>query len=173
MLKTNNEPVLRNAVWERTALMAAPAIEAFSTTRTLHGRTVDDPYAWLRADDWREVLRDPAALASAIRTVLDEENAYAGSFLDAHASRKAALLAEMRGRIREDDASVPLQDGSWFYYQRFSVGGQLPIHCRRQGDRGPEIILVEGDVERRGVAYFSFGSVVHAPGHERIAWSAD
>ncbi len=150
-----------------------PAIGTCASARTLHERTIEDPYAWLRAENWQEVLRDPAALPPAIREMLDEENAYAASYLDEHASRKAELLAEMRGRIKEDDASVPLQDGDWFYYQRFDVGGQLPIHCRRKGENGPDIVLVDGEAERAGHAYFKFGDVVHAPGHEHVAWSAD
>jgi oligopeptidase B len=62
-----------------------------------HGIRRDDPYAWLRADNWQQVFQDPAALDPAIRQHLEAENAYqAGMMADTEALR-AHLLAEMRG----------------------------------------------------------------------------
>ena len=87
----------------------------------IHGQTLRDPYAWLRADNWQEVLRDPAALPAAIRDVLERENGYSAAHLDA--ALVAELGAEMRGRIEAEDASVPLSDGPWLYYQRYRDGG--------------------------------------------------
>ena len=43
---------------------------------TIHGYTREDPYAWLRAANWQEVMRDPARLAPDIRAHLEAENAY-------------------------------------------------------------------------------------------------
>ncbi len=140
------------------------------TERIIHGEALRDAYAWLRADNWQEVLRDPGALPASIRDVLVAENAYSEAHLDAPLA--AVLLAEMRGRIEEEDASVPLVDGPWQYYQRYVAGGQQPLFCRRCND-GAETVLVDGDVERRGLAYFRFGDVVHAPDHLSVAWSAD
>ena len=157
----------------RIEAASAPRIERRGTERVVHGVTLHDSYAWLRADNWQEVLRKPDELPPPIRAVLDAENAYCRSYLDTLASLKATLLAEMRGRIKEDDASVPLRDGDWLYYRRYAEGGQLPIFCRKLGEHGDEHVLVDGDVERRGHAYFAFGDVVHAPGHSKIAWSAD
>ena len=153
--------------------VAEPTIAPRPDRRTVHGVRISDSFAWLRAENWRKVLRDPAALPEAIRDVLKAENTHAASFLDSHASLTATLLAEMRGRIREDDASVPLPDGEWSYYQRFRTGGQLPIHCRKLGELGPEIVLVDGDAERAGHPYFAFGDIVQSPDHRRIAWSSD
>jgi oligopeptidase B len=77
----------------------------------VHGVTLRDDYAWLKADNWREVLADPSVLPGHIRTHLEAENAFAETILAPTAALRKTLVAEMRGRIREDDASVPARDG--------------------------------------------------------------
>ena len=152
-------------------------VEARSVARSVHGHELVDEYGWLRADNWRDVLRDPATLPDAIRSVLEGENAYADAHLRPLAALRTELLAEMRGRIREDDASVPLADGPWLYYQRYREGGQQPLYCRKpiapDGSEGTEQVLLDGDAERQGHAFFSIGDVAHSPDHRLLAWSAD
>ena len=69
---------------DRTALPPAPRAERRPTTSTRHGVTLTDDYAWLRADNWREVMRDPSVLDPAIRAYLEAENAYAEGRARAH-----------------------------------------------------------------------------------------
>ncbi|MEO6340743.1 MAG: S9 family peptidase, partial [Caulobacteraceae bacterium] len=75
------------------------------------GRVRTDNYAWIKDDNWQAVMRDPAALRPDIRAHLDAENAYTEAMLASTTSLQAALLAEMRGRIKEDDSSLPTPDG--------------------------------------------------------------
>jgi oligopeptidase B len=49
----------------------------------------------------------------------------------------------MKGRIKEDDASVPAPDGSFAYYTRYVTGGQHPLFCRMPRDGGHERVLAE------------------------------
>ena len=153
--------------------LSPPAVPAQPTTRQVHGVELHDEYSWLRADNWREVLRDPATLPAPIRAVLDAENAYTAAHLEPLTDLAATLAGEMRGRIKEDDASVPLADGTWFYYRRFRDGGQQPLFCRRHGEDGDERILLDGDREREGHPFFSIARAAHSPDHRRLAWSAD
>ncbi|GGF52795.1 oligopeptidase B [Azorhizobium oxalatiphilum] len=146
-------------------------------SRTLHGVTLTDAYAWLRADNWREVMRDPSVLDGDIRTYLEDENAYCDAYFAPHDALKTALVAEMRGRIKEDDSGVPLPDGPFAYFSRHRTGGQHPLACRRplrdDGSLGEEVILLDGDKEAEGKAYFRLGGVQHSPDHARLAFSAD
>ncbi|MGH6815998.1 MAG: S9 family peptidase, partial [Hyphomicrobiaceae bacterium] len=75
--------------------------------------TLRDDYGWLRAGNWQEVLRDPAALAPEIRAHLDAENAYTQAVLADTVGLQRRLFEEMKGRIKEDDSSVPEPDGPW------------------------------------------------------------
>ena len=97
----------------------------------LHGRRRIDDYAWLKDESWQQVMRDPAVLRADIREYLEAENAYKEAVLAPTEALRAALFDEFRGRIKEDDASVPAKDGGWEYYQRYREGGQHPVVCRR------------------------------------------
>lgn len=143
------------------------------TERTVHGIPLSDDYAWLRADNWREVMRDPALLDADIRAWLEAENAYADAFFAPFAEARAKLVAEMRGRIKEDDSSVPAPDGPFAYYSRHRDGGQHPLFCRKRLPEGAEQIVLDGDIEAEGKAYFHFGHWRHTADHGRLAWSAD
>ena len=96
----------------------------------LHGRRRIDDYAWLKDENWQQVMHDPAVLRADIREYLEAENAYKDAVLAPTEALRATLFDEFRGRIKEDDASVPARDGGWEYYQRYREGGQHPVVCR-------------------------------------------
>ncbi|GJE07716.1 MULTISPECIES: S9 family peptidase [Methylobacterium] len=172
------------------SLPDAPRAAVRPRETTVHGRTLSDPYAWLKDPNWREVLKDPAALDPEIAAHLKAENAYAEAGLAGTADLRTRLVAEMRGRIREDDAGVPEPDGPFAYYTRHRQGGQHPLVCRRPrnlsvvtgmpveaaSDGGSDLseeILVDGDREGEGLPFFELSAAVHSDDHARLAWAAD
>ncbi|HEX2135252.1 MAG TPA: S9 family peptidase, partial [Microvirga sp.] len=155
-------------------LPPAPVAPVEPRVAEVHGTRIRDDYAWLKAENWKEVLKDPAALPARIRAYLEAENGYAAAVLErpTEALRKR-LVAEMRGRIKEDDASVPQPDGPFAYFTRHREGGQHPLVCREPRDGGAQAILLDGDKESAGHAFFDLGGAEHSPDHRRLAWSAD
>jgi oligopeptidase B len=138
------------------------------------GRVREDEYAWLKDENWQAVMRDPAALRPDIRAHLEAENAYTAALLEPTAALQAAMFEEMKGRIKEDDASVPAPDGPWDYYSRYQTGAQHPILARRpRGQDGPEQVLIDIDALAAPHAYFSVGHAEHAPDHQLYAWAED
>src|SRR4030088_3685959 len=105
----------------------APAAPRRPHSFTTHGITVVDDYAWLKDANWQEGLRDPAVLDADIRKYLEAENHYTESLLGHTAALQRKLVAEMRGRIKEDDSSVPAPDGPFAYLRKFREGGQHEI----------------------------------------------
>ena len=150
-----------------------PSVPQRLSVQVAHGVELTDPYAWLRADNWQDVLRDPAALPAEIRALLDAENAYANTVLAPTAALRKQLLGEMRGRIKEDDSEVPIADGPYEYYSRHRDGGQHEIVCRRRLDCVEEEILLDGDAMAAGKPFFELGSAAIAPHHNLLAWSED
>ncbi|MDP2123645.1 MAG: S9 family peptidase [Parvibaculum sp.] len=153
---------------------AAPRADKRPQSDTHHNRTRTDDYVWLRDANWREVMRDPDVLDKDIRAYLEAENAYTAEALAPLAGLRETLFAEMKGRIKEDDSSVPSPDGPFAYYTRFEQGAQHPIFCRRPraSDSGEEVLL-NGNTEAGARAYFKIGDVDHDPTHRLVAWSAD
>jgi oligopeptidase B len=140
---------------------------------TAHGSTVSDDYAWLKDKNWQEVLRDPSVLNADIRNYLEAENAYTDSLLGHTASLQRTLVAEMRGRIKEDDSSVPAPDGPFAYLRKFRDGGQHEMFGRTPRNGGNTEIILDGDQLAAGHDYFKFGGARHSPDHRLEAWSAD
>src|SRR5262245_46281952 len=88
-----------------------------------HGAKLVDEFAWLRAANWQEVMRDPLKLDPAIRAYLEAENDYTEQMLAHTKALQETLFAEMKGRIKEDDSTVPADDGPYAYYLRYREGG--------------------------------------------------
>lgn len=138
------------------------------------GRTRTDDYAWMKDDNWRDVLRDPKVLRADIREQLEEENAYTKALLAGTEDLQAQLFAEMKGRIKEDDSTVPAPDGPFDYYVRYEIGAEHPIHGRRQrGQEGGEQVLLDEEALSKGKAFFQVGAAAHSPDHKLYAWAAD
>ncbi|MGE0501486.1 MAG: S9 family peptidase [Rhizobiaceae bacterium] len=140
---------------------------------TYHGIERVDEYAWLRAENWQDVFRDPSVLDPAIRGHLEAENAYQAELMKDTARLCSSLVAEMRGRIREDDASVPMKDGPFAYGSSFVTGGEQPRYFRTPRDGGAEEIMLDGDAEAAGKAFFRLGGVDHSGDHRRLLWASD
>jgi oligopeptidase B len=138
-----------------------------------HGITVVDDYAWIKDANWQEVLRDPAVLSADIRQYLEAENDYTESLLGHTAGLQKTLVAEMRGRIKEDDSSVPSPDGPYAYLRKFREGGQHELFGRSPRDGGAIEIALDGDELAADHDYFKFGGARHSPDHRLEAWSAD
>ena len=84
-----------------------PVAEKRPRIETWHGFEKRDDYHWLKAENWQEVMHDPSLLPQDIRAVLEGENAYHEAVMADTAGLQETLFAEMKGRIKEDDSSVP------------------------------------------------------------------
>jgi oligopeptidase B len=157
----------------RKESLAAPVAPRRPHSFTLHGVTVTDDYAWLKDDNWQEVLRDPSILDPDIRNYLEAENAYTDSLLGHTDRLQKTLIKEMRGRIKEDDSSVPSPDGPFAYFRKFREGGEHEMFSRMPRDGGKTKIILDGDELAADEEYFKFGGARHSPDHRLEAWSAD
>src|SRR5258708_4388731 len=149
----------------------AAALHAVNPSR--HGIVLTDEFAWLKDLNWQRVMRDPRLLAPTIRKHLENENGYADDVLAATVPLQEALIAEMRGRIKEEDATVPAVDGAFSYFTRYRDGGQHPSVCREPRVGGVGEVLIDGDALAVGKAFFRLGATAHSPDHRLLAWSAD
>jgi oligopeptidase B len=148
-----------------------PKAVPFSYRR--HGITILDEFAWLRAANWQEVIKDPAKLDPAIRAYLEAENAYTAAILKPTEPLQRTLFKEMKGRIKEDDSSPPAPDGPWAYLTRYAKGKQYPIVCRKPRRGGAESVILDANRLAKGKAYFDLGAISHSPDHRLLAYAVD
>lgn len=138
-----------------------------------HGVELVDEYAWLRAPNWQEVMRDPAVLDPQIRAYLEAENAHTEAALEDTNALQTALFAEMKARIKEDDSSVPSPDGPFEYFSSHVTGGQYPRLNRQPRGGGPDQVLIDGNLEAEGKPYWQLGAAAHSPDHRYLAYAVD
>jgi oligopeptidase B len=143
------------------------------------GRVRVDDYAWMKDDNWQAVLHDPSKVKAEVREHLVAENAYTKAVLAGTEALQAQLFAEMKGRIKEDDDTVPAPDGAFEYFARYEVGAQHPRHLRRaRGGAGAERegggeLLLDEEARSKGHAFYSVGHAAHSPNHALYAWAED
>ena len=135
--------------------------------QTHHGQTIDDPYHWLRDPAYPQVT-DPDILS-----YLEAENAWFEAHMKPHRPLVDCLFREMRGRIKEDDSSVPQKDGDWLYWTRFLEGTQYQQWYRRAVSGGPDILLLDENALAEGKEYFRLGAFSVSPDGKRLAYSYD
>ena len=150
-----------------------PQAQQRPLVRNLYDTKLTDEFAWLKTPNWREVMRDPHQLEPAIRAYLQAENDYCDHAFADNAALQEALFAEMKGRIKEDDSSVPDPDGPYAYYVRYRKDGQHSLLCRQPRNGGAEQLLLDGDALARGKPFFQLGATSHSPDHRLLAWTSD
>ena len=141
----------------QTAPQNPPVAEIRPASDLHHGIERVDNYAWLRAENWQEVMRDPASLGADIRAYLEAENAFTAEAMADTEALQETLFKEMKGRIKEDNSTVPAPDGAYAYFTSYVVGGQHPRICRQPRDGGEAAVLLDGGRDGCGQAVLLAG----------------
>ena len=110
-----------------------------------HGDIRIDDYFWMKERDHPEVI-----------DYLERENDYYNKMTAHTKDFQKDLFEEMKGRIKEDDASVPYKNNGYWYYRRFETGKDYPLYCRKEGTQeAAEIIVFDNNKMAQGQSYFS------------------
>ncbi len=156
---------------DQSSVTATPPIaEKREHTYTHHGITISDPYDWLYDKSYPEI--DDEDVLDYVRA----ENAYFEAQMEPQAGLTEALFTEMRGRIKEDDSTVPQRMGEHLYWSEFEEGAQYRKHYRRavgaEDDVTPHLILDE-NVLAEGHEYFRLGALSISHNGRFMAYSTD
>ncbi len=130
---------------------------------TQHGETRVDNYYWMRDRQDPEVLK-----------YLRAESDYLEEVMGHTKPLQEMLYAEMKGRMKETDSTVPEKRGQYFYYTRTEEGQQYPIYCRRKESlESPEEILLDQNLIAGGKSFCSVGAFIVSPDGDKLAYSVD
>jgi oligopeptidase B len=151
-----------------------PVAKKIPVTIEQLGRTRTDDYQWMKDDNWQAVLRDPTLIKADVKEHLEAENAYREAMMVSTLPLQAAMFEEMKGRIKEDDSSVPAPDGPWEYYVEYRTGEQHPRYMRKpRNGVGEARLLLDANALAEGKAYSDIGQTAHSPDHALFAYSED
>jgi len=130
---------------------------------TIHGDTRIDNYYWLNQRDNQEVI-----------DYLKAENAYTRSVMKPTEELQEDLFREMKGRIKEDDQSVPFKKNGYYYYSRYEKGMQYPIYCRKKGSlEAEEEILLDVNEMAEGYSFYRVTGLTVSPDNRMLAYGVD
>lgn len=144
---------------------------------TEHGDTRVDNYYWMRLSD--EQKNAPAeSRDQQTKDVLDylnAENDYTKKVLAHTEEFQKKLFEEMKGRIKEDDQSVPVKDNGYWYYTKYVAGKDYAINCRKKDsiDNPQEEILIDGPAMAAGHDYWALGGIDISDDNQLMCYSED
>src|SRR5687767_12082484 len=125
----------------------------------------NDPYYWLR-DDTR---KNPEMLA-----YLNAENAYVDAYMAPLKPLQNRIYSEIVGRIKQDDATVPVRERGYYYYTRFDVGADYPILARRRGSmKAPEQVMLNQPAMAKGHGFFAVSGWEVSQDNRLLAYAED
>ncbi|MHC5110812.1 MAG: S9 family peptidase [Planctomycetota bacterium] len=128
-----------------------------------HGHVRTDNYYWLNERENPDVV-----------AYLAEENTYTKSVMADTESLQKELFEEIKGRIKQNDNTVPYKDGDHYYYTRYEEGKSYPIHCRKRSSlENDEEILLDVNKMAEGHDFYSIRGRDVSPGHDLLAFAVD
>ena len=140
-----------------------PVPEKLTKEFTLHGDKRVDEYYWLNERTNPKVL-----------DYLKAENAYLDTMMASTRDFQQQLFEEMKGRIKENDESLPYKDNGYFYYTRFQEGKQYPVFVRKKESlSAPEEILLDQNVLAEGFKYYAIAGRQVSDDNKILAYTVD
>ena len=147
--------------------------------RDQFGQHFDDPWDWLRDGENPEV-----------RAHLEAENAWADAVTAPTREAAARLVEEVKASTALTDVTVPIREGEFWYFRRFTEGQSYATHHRAPVERDEagapiplvpepgvptrgEELLVDENEWARGQEFFRLADLYPSPDGHLIAWARD
>lgn len=143
--------------------MQAPKAKKIAQLLETHGHQRTDNYYWMRDRENPEVIE-----------YLNAENEYLKTNLKSTEEFQEKLFQEMKGRIKEDDESVPYRKSGYFWYIKYETGGEYPLYCRKKGNlEAPEEIFLDVNRLAEGKSYYQVSGTAATSDLKTLAFAAD
>lgn len=140
-----------------------PQAEKIQKKLEIHNDVRIDNYYWLNERDNPKVIE-----------YLNEENAYFNAKTAHLKDFEETLFNEMKGRIKEDDQSVPYKKNGYYYITRFEKGLQYPIHSRKKETlEAEEQVMFDVNKLAEGFAYYRLVGVSVSPNNKLVSFGVD
>lgn len=148
---------------DKSKTLIAPIAKKEPKALKIHSDTRIDNYYWLNDKDNPDVM-----------DYLNAENAYTKAVMSHTEDFQKSLFEEMKGRIKEDDTSVPYKLNGYWYLTRYETGKGYPIYTRKKESLdAKEEILFDCNVMAKPHNYFSMGSIAISPDNTMAAYTTD
>ena len=139
-----------------------------------HGDVRVDNYFWMRLSDAQKNETDKDAQTQKVVNYLEEENTYYKEVTKYTKPFQEELFEEMKGRIKEDDSSVPYKENGYFYITRYETGNQYPIYSRKKENlEAVEEILFNVNEMAKDFDYYQLGGLNISLDNKLLVFATD
>ena len=139
-----------------------------------HGDVRVDNYFWMRLSDEQKLAPVKDAHTQKVINYLEAENDYHDKITAYTKNFEEELFLEMKGRIKEDDATVPYKDNGYFYITRYEKGKQYPIYSRKKEHlEAEEQIMFDVNQMSKGYEYYKLGGLNISPNNKLAVFATD
>ncbi len=143
--------------------LSAPVAKKLPKKLKKHNEIRIDDYYWLNDRENPEVI-----------DYLNQENSYYDAMTAHTKDFQKQLFEEMKGRIKEDDQSVPYLYNGYYYITRYEKGQDYPIYSRKKGSLdAPEEILFNCNELAKGHTFFQLGGLSVSPDNRFASFGVD
>lgn len=140
-----------------------PKAKKISHELSMHDDTRIDNYYWLNDKENEGVI-----------DYLNSENRYTESVMLHTKNFQKKLFEEMKGRIKEDDSTVPYKLNGYWYITRYETGKDYPVYIRKkESPEAKEEVLFDCNIMSKGLSYFNLGGISISPDNTLAAFSVD
>lgn len=155
--------------------MNTPRAKKIAKELVEHGHTRVDNYYWMRLSDEQKNAATPDEQTADVLAYLKEENDYVDAGMKHTEELQKQLFEEMKGRIKEDDTSVPVKQNGYWYYTRFEIGQDYAFNCRKKDsmETGEEEILINGPEMAKGKDYWALGGLSISENNRFMVYGID
>ena len=152
----------------------APTADKKSIKLEKHGDVRIDDYFWMRLSDEQKKaeLKDEQTLN--VVDYLNEENTYYEKVSAYTKDFQEVLFQEMKGRIKEDDSSVPYKDNGYYYITSYKTGNQYPIYSRKKDSlEANQEIIFDVNQMAKGFDYYQLGGLNISENNKLVVFATD
>lgn len=143
--------------------MDAPIAKKIAKELIKHDDVRVDHYYWLNQRENDDVI-----------DYLNKENEYTKHQLAHTEQFQERLFEEIKGRIKEDDSSVPYKSNGYYYYSKYEKGKEYVIHCRKKDSLdNEEIIFFDENLRAQEQAFYALGGLSISPDNKLLAFGED
>lgn len=151
-----------------------PIAEKQAKELNFHNDTRIDNYFWMRLTDQQKVADQKDEQTQKVENYLRAENDYFEEVTSPTKKFQEQLFLEMKGRIKEDDESVPYYQNKYYYITRFEKGSQYPIYSRKKENlEADEEIMFDVNEAAKGYEYFRLTGLNVSPNNQLVAFATD
>jgi len=143
--------------------LETPTVAKKPKKMEIHGDVRTDNYYWLNEKENPEVI-----------DYLNAENNYYDKVTKHTNQFQEDLFQEMKGRIKEDDSSVPYKSNGYYYITKYVKGGQYPIYYRKESkENAKEKVLFNVNKMAEGYDFYTLNSFSVSPDNKLVTYGVD